>query len=102
MLRIANPPKAPPNAEPRLTAADFSDIMEPRYVGICSSVKLAADVATMPENQLPKNCKTMNTHRLIEYALIMVNIPANRAVATVICFLPNLFTSDPETILPIV
>jgi len=51
----ASPPIMVPNAEPRFMAAVSMDIIVPRSLGTCSSERLLADEATMPENrQAPK------------------------------------------------
>ena len=78
-----------------LRTAVSIDIIVPLSPGICSRVKLLADEATIPKNQLPTNIETMESETLGTRTNEMVSIPDNRAVETVEDFLPILFTSGP-------
>lgn len=76
------------------------DIIVPLSLGICSRVKLLADEATIPKNQLPNNIERMESETLGTRTNETVSIPDNRAARTVEGFLPILFTSRPVLKLP--
>ena len=69
------------------------DIIVPLSLGICSRVKLFADEATIPKNQLAINIKAMETQTLGTRTYEIANTPDSKAVRTVEDFLPSLFTS---------
>jgi hypothetical protein len=83
-----------------LMTAVSNDIIVPLSLGSCSSVKLFADEATMPKNQLAINIKSRETKTDGTRTYETVNIPDNKAVRTVEGFLPNLFTNRPALKLP--
>jgi len=83
-----------------LRSAVSIDIIAPLSPGICSRVKLLAEEATIPKNQLPNNIDMMDSETLGARTYETVSVPDNRAVKTVEGFLPILFTSGPVLKLP--
>ena len=97
-----NPPRPDPKAIPMFPVAELSDIIAPRYLGICSMVKLLDDEALTPENRLPKKAKPIDSQRFDTLRNHIVKTPANTLEITVTFFLPNLLTTHPLTRLPTV
>lgn len=53
-VRIIHPPNPAPRVAPAISAAVVIDIIVPRYVGTCSSVRLLDEVNLIPEKRFAR------------------------------------------------